>query len=163
MKKTALEKSNTASKVLLDTSAHESKEQPITDQDTVVEEMKFLNQTWHNVSEKLSDVKKQADNIDKELVVFYDKERTLEDLYDDVDSTIDKEFTVSTLPEKCAQEHQILKVISFCFSLGTVFQFKSSESMNPARNMDRNMQENFVSPIKVYLIYPGIVRLAIYT
>ncbi len=69
-----------------------------------------MNQTWKNVTEKLSDVKKQADNIDKELVVFYDKERALEDLFEDIENTIEKQSTVSTSPEKCSQEQQVIKV-----------------------------------------------------
>ncbi len=109
-KKTVIEKTHTTSKTLLDAASKESRDQPVTDQEVVAEEVKFVNQTWRTVTEKLGDVKKQADNIDKELVVFFDKERALEDMFEDIESTIEKQATVSTNPEKCTQEQHVLKV-----------------------------------------------------
>eukprot|EP00794_Sanderia_malayensis_P006649 gene6649-7395_t len=110
-KKPVLDKIKHSGHVLLDTSAHESRDYPIADREIVNEELKFLNQTWRTLTEKLSDVRKQADNIDKELVVFYDKERALEDLFEDVEHTIEKQSTVSTSPEKCLQEQHIIKAL----------------------------------------------------
>ena len=110
LQKTTLDKSNNTSKTLLDAATHESRDKPIADQDTVQEEVKFLRETFKTVSEKLADLKKQSENIEKEVNIFHDKERALDDLLDEVDHVIENKCIVSTIPEKCAQDQQTLKV-----------------------------------------------------
>ena len=110
LQKTTLDKSNNTSKILLDAASHESRDKPIADQDTVQEEVKFLRETFKSVSEKLADLKKQSENIEKEVNIFHDKERALEDLLDEADHVIENKCIVSTIPEKCVQDQQTLKV-----------------------------------------------------
>ena len=96
--------------MLLDISGTESKDKQIVDQETVKEEVSFCSKKFQVVSEKLNDVRKQAENVEKELTVFYDKGRVLEDLLEEVDDIVDGKCAVSTLPEKCTQRLETLKV-----------------------------------------------------
>ncbi|XP_065062306.1 titin-like isoform X4 [Rhopilema esculentum] len=108
-RKVVLERCKSSAKMLLDISGTESKDKQIVDQETVKEEVSFFSKKFQVVSEKLNDVRKQAENIEKELTVFYDKERVLEDLLEEVDDIVDGKCAVSTLPEKCTQRLETLK------------------------------------------------------
>ena len=74
------------------------------------EEVKFLVETYQSVSERLIDLRKQGENIEKELAVFSEKGRSLDEILKEVDDVLDLEYSVSTLPEKCMQKQQALKV-----------------------------------------------------
>ena len=108
--KSVLDRCKITSKSLLDAATIESREKPISDQDTVKEEVKFLIETFQTVSEKLTDLKKQGDNIEKELNIFYGKGRSLNEILEEVDEVVDGKYSVSTLPEKCTNAQQTLKV-----------------------------------------------------
>ena len=108
--KTTLDKCKSTSKSLLDAASIESREGKISGQDIVKEEVKFLIETYQNVSEKLIDLRKQGENIEKELAVFSEKGRALDEMLKEVDDVLDLEYSVSTLPEKCIQKQQSLKV-----------------------------------------------------
>lgn len=108
--KSTLDRCKSTSKSLLDAASIESRDKPITDQDTVKEEVKFLIETFQNVSEKLVDLRKQSENIEKELNLFYGKGRAVNEVLEEVDDLIEHKISVSTLPEKCLQNQQTLKV-----------------------------------------------------
>lgn len=108
--KSSLDRCKGTSKSLLEAAAIESRDVPISDQDSVKEEVKFLAETYQNVSEKLADLRKQCENIEKELNLFYEKGRALNEVLEEVDDVTERKITVSTLPEKCAQTQQTLKV-----------------------------------------------------
>ena len=74
------------------------------------EEVKFFVETYQSVSEKINDLRKQIDNIDKELTIFHEKGRALNEILEEVDAVVELNYSVSTLPEKCLQRQQTLKV-----------------------------------------------------
>ena len=103
-------KLKSTSKSLLDTCAKEPRERPVSDQDVVTHEVKFMGEFWDTTCEKVNDLKQHADNIDRELTVFQEKERTLEDLFDEVENTLQNQKPVSAVPEKCVHEQEVIKV-----------------------------------------------------
>lgn len=105
-----MDRCKSTSKSLLDAASIESRDKRISDQDTVKEEVKFLIETYQSVSEKLNDLRKQGDNIEKELNIFYEKGRALNEVLDEVDDVVDFNCSVSTLPEKCSQRQHTMKV-----------------------------------------------------
>ena len=79
-------------------------------------ETEFLKESWYNVSEKLSDLRRCMTNVKKEMVTFDDLERGLDDLFEFLEDELSKLGFVSALPAKCEQFEKATKVrILFLF------------------------------------------------
>ena len=103
-------KVNTSAGTLLEACGHEEENMVIVNKDTIRSEVKFINSSWQNLSDKLMDLKQHVINVEEELVIFNDQQRQLEDTLDIVDSELSKQRLVSAVPDKCLQSQKNIKV-----------------------------------------------------
>ena len=82
----------------------------VADVEVVKCETEFVKESWYNVSEKLSDLRRCMINVKKEMASFDDLERRLDDLFDFLEDEISKQGVVSALPVRCEQFEKATKV-----------------------------------------------------
>ena len=86
----------------------------IADIETLESETEFAKESWSNLNEKLSDLRRHMINVKTEMVTFDDLERKLEDLFDFLGDELGKQSFVSALPSKCEQHEKNIKVEIYC-------------------------------------------------
>ena len=89
----------------------------MSDMETVKSETEFMQESWGNLSEKLSDLLRSMLAIKKEMTTFDDLERKLEDALDFLEDELNRKGFVSALPVKCEQFEKATKVKITYFDL----------------------------------------------
>lgn len=82
----------------------------IADTENLKNEVKFLNESWSDLTEKLSDMQRFMVNFQNNLITFDDIERSIGDLFDVLDDGLHKQSFVSASPIKCEQFEKAVKV-----------------------------------------------------
>ena len=91
----------------------------IADVETVKSEAKFVNESWSDLTEKLTDLQRFMINVQNELVTFDDLERKIGDLFDFIEEELNKQCFVSAVPLKCEQFEKAIKVSIVAFKLSS--------------------------------------------
>ena len=101
---------NKSSDILLAACSKEEENIAIVNKDTIESEVKFVNASWDNLTEKLDDLREHVENVWEELVLFIDQERYSKILLDRLDEEVRSLRLVSAVPEKCLKTQVVIKV-----------------------------------------------------
>ena len=72
--------------------------------------MEFINSSWENLTEKLSELRQIMGQIQSQLIAFEDSEGSLIDLFEMIETRLSQMQFVSTSPQKCKEIENAVKV-----------------------------------------------------
>ena len=101
---------NSTAKKHLKICAKEPEDEPVTEQEQVQRELEHFNTRWSRLTGSVKELMQQLNNVEKEVIKMTDKERVLEDLFQEVEKTLEQQKPVSSNPVKCKEEHDRIKV-----------------------------------------------------
>ena len=88
----------------------EPEDQPVTEKEQVQHEVDHVDTRWENLTTAVKENTEQIKQVEDEATIMRDEECVLEELFREVEKTLDEQKPVNVNPEKCVKELEKIKV-----------------------------------------------------